>query len=145
MKLLVIIALPFLITGSCVQASDPAFPSCDIEMQRAVTGQLTSSDAGFNQEHLQIRADFLEADIETARTASILTDAEAAKALEDIRAIGKESDGFAQEQGFVSAGERASYDRQMDAIAATFCPRSRQIQRLHRWSFVRWNAPPPQF
>jgi hypothetical protein len=33
------------------------------------------------------------------------------------------SDGFTRQQGFLSAGERASYDRALDAVATRLCRR----------------------
>lgn len=108
-------------SAACAHASTVPYPSCDLPVQHAVSGERVSTDPGANQEHLQIRADVLEGDINAARAAGGMSETHTKELVEKLRTVREESADFARQQGFVSAGERASYERQLDAIAAALC------------------------
>lgn len=121
MKFLPALMLAVTATAACAQTPAADYPSCDLPVQRDLTGTLPATDPGANQQHLQIRANILEADIGTARKARYLSEQDAAAAFASVQTVRRDAESFAEAQGFVSAAERASYDRQLDAVATTLC------------------------
>ena len=97
------------------------YPSCDTARQHGVTGSLGGSIRDPRQAHVSVRANILQADIGTARKARRLTESQAARLWRQVDGVRKAADGLVRKQGFLSAAERASYDRQLDAIARPVC------------------------
>ena len=73
------------------------------------------------QAHVSVRANILQADIGTARKARALTQLGADKLWQRVEAVRRDTDRLVQKQGFLSAAERASYDRELDDVAAVLC------------------------
>ncbi|BBL29865.1 hypothetical protein PAFU01_13130 [Pantoea ananatis] len=73
--------------------------------------------------HIVMRADVLQADIGNARKARQLTQPEARALWQDIAQVRKDSARWVKAQGFLSAAERASYDRALDRVAVQLCKR----------------------
>ncbi|WP_233499571.1 MULTISPECIES: hypothetical protein [unclassified Pantoea] len=73
------------------------------------------------QAHISVRANILQADIGTARKARVLTQLRADKLWQRVEVVRRDTDRLVQKQGFLSAAERASYDRELDDVAAVLC------------------------
>lgn len=98
-----------------------AYPSCDIPAQEALTppGEDPASDP--RQAHITQRIAILQADIGTLRKARHLSARKAQRLWKRADRIRTESARFVEQQGFLSAAERASYDRELDSIAGDAC------------------------
>lgn len=99
--------------------SAPAYPGCDLRAQHTIAGSSASRDKA--HAHIALRADTLQADIGNARKARLLTQGQANALWQRVARIRHDADGFARKQGFLSAGERASYDRALDQVALRLC------------------------
>ncbi len=95
--------------------------SCDVESQRAVVGETGGKLSDTRQAHISVRANVLSADISTTRKARKLTQVEAERMLNRVEAIRDQTNQFVEQQGFLSAAEKASFDREFDAIAMRLC------------------------
>lgn len=103
-------------------ATVPAdYPSCRLDEQRAVQGDVGGAIADPLQAHVSVRVNVLQADIGNARKARRLSQKQADALWKKADRVRRDTDGFVKQQGFLSAAERASYDRELDAIAATVC------------------------
>ena len=121
MKFLTAVLLASL--SSAALAAQPALdlPSCDLAGQRALPGEIGGSVKDAGQAHISERANVLVADIGTSRKARHITQDQAEKLTKRIESVRSQTEGFVKEQGFLSAGERASFDREFDAIAQKLC------------------------
>lgn len=121
MKFLTAVLLASL--SSAALAAQPALdlPSCDLAEQRALPGETGGSVKDPGQAHISERANVLVADIGTSRKARHITQDQAEKLTKRIESVRSQTEGFVKEQGFLSAGERASFDREFDAIAQKLC------------------------
>ncbi|MCD4864883.1 hypothetical protein [Pseudomonas sp. PLB05] len=131
MKSLIPLLLLPLALGACtrepVRQDDLGLPSWNLEEQRAVPGELGGSITDPRQAHVSMRANVLLADVSTARKARRISQEQATAFSERIAAVRSQTDAFVQQQGFLSAAERASFDREFDGIAAQICqPRPAQ-------------------
>ncbi len=131
MKPLIPLLLLPLALGACtrepVRQDDLGLPSCNLQEQRAVPGELGGSITDPRQAHVSMRANVLLADVSTARKARRISQEQATAFSERIAAVRSQTDAFVQQQGFLSAAERASFDREFDEIAAQICqPRTAQ-------------------
>ncbi|WP_322965244.1 hypothetical protein [Sphingomonas fuzhouensis] len=99
------------------------YPSCNLAQQRAIKGQVGGINRDPRQAHISMRANILQADIGNARTARRLTQREAQKLWNDVARIHRDANRFVAKQGFLSAGETASYDRALDMVAMRVCRR----------------------
>lgn len=97
------------------------YPSCDLAQQRALKGQVGGGNRDPRQAHIAMRANILQADISNARIARRLTQAQAQKLWNEVARIRRDANRFVQKQGFLSAGETASYDRALDMVAMRVC------------------------
>ncbi|KUM40058.1 hypothetical protein [Pseudomonas sp. EpS/L25] len=121
--------IPFLLLplalGACTlqqdRPDDLGLPSCDLEQQRALPGELGGSISDPLQAHLSMRANVLQADVSTARIARRISQQQANQFSERIAQVRQRSDAFVKQQGFLSAAERASFDREFDGIAEQIC------------------------
>lgn len=97
------------------------YPSCDLTAQRAIEGEIGGTVTDPRQAHISVRANVLQADIGTARKARTLSRGEARHLWKRVDKVRKDTDTFTRQQGFLSAAERASYDRELDAVAGEIC------------------------
>jgi hypothetical protein len=95
--------------------------SCDVQSQRAVVGETGGQIRDIRQAHLAVRAKVLTADIRTLRKARKLTQVDAERLLDRVAAVRDQTHQFVEQQGFLSAAENASFDREFDAIAMRLC------------------------
>jgi len=96
------------------------WPSCDIKAQHDVKGE-TRSIKDPLQAHISVRMNVLQADIGNARKARHLTEAQSEQLWQQAGRVRKDADGYVKQQGFLSAAERASYDRELDDVAGRLC------------------------
>ncbi|MBD8577491.1 hypothetical protein IFR09_12465 [Pseudomonas syringae] len=99
-------------------------PSCNLPAQRALQGQVDEHVTDPGQAHIYVRADALVGDINALHLDRQLTEQQASKLLGRVNDVRAQTDGFVKEQGFLSAAERASFDREFDAVAKDLCPRT---------------------
>ncbi len=103
-------------------------PSCNIKTQRELVGETGGKITDPRQAHISVRANILSADIGTTRKARKITQAEADQMIERVAAIRLQTDEFVQQQGFLSAAENASSDREFDSIARQLCTSENRIK-----------------
>lgn len=120
MKTLVLslLVIPFL---SEAALTAPGYPGCNIKEQHLIKGEVGGSVTDPLQAHISVRSNILQADISTARKARVLTQARADKLWQRVEVVRNDADNLVKKQGFLSAGERASYDRELDDVAKTLC------------------------
>lgn len=97
------------------------YPSCNLTQQRTLKGQTGGTTRDPRQAHIAMRADILQADISTARKARRLTQPQAQKLWDKVERVRRDAKAFVVKQGFLSAAERASYDRALDMVAMRLC------------------------
>ncbi len=110
----------------CAQAtagttSEQAYPSCDVQAQRDVKGEMGGSITDPLKAHISARVNVLQADISTARKARRLTQAQADMLWQHASRVRNDMTQFVKQQGFLSAAERATYDRELDELAGKLC------------------------
>lgn len=98
-----------------------AYPSCDIEQQNSVKVKTGGSKTDLHASHISLRINVLQADISTARKARRLTQSQADMLWQHANRIRNDAARYVKKQGFLSAAERASYDREFDEIATKLC------------------------
>ena len=96
-------------------------PSCRLAEQRALPGELGGSISDPRQAHVSMRANVLLADVSTAHKARQISQKQATAFSEKIAAVRQRTDALVKQQGFLSAAERASFDREFDDIAKQIC------------------------
>lgn len=119
-----LVAAILILTTACAGAHElhpKAYPSCNLMAQHALAGELGGSIKDTRQAHISVRANILQADIGNARKARHLTQAKADRLWKRVETIRQASNAFTVKQGFLSAAENASYDRELDAIARQVC------------------------
>ncbi|KTW00739.1 hypothetical protein NS355_03770 [Sphingomonas yabuuchiae] len=97
------------------------YPSCDLTQQRTLKAPTGGTIRDPRQSHIAMRANILQADISTARKARRLSQAEAQTLWNTVAGIHRDANRFVAKQGFLSAGETASYDRALDGVAMRVC------------------------
>jgi hypothetical protein len=97
------------------------YPSCRLDEQRAVTGEVGGAIKDPLQAHISVRINVLQADIGNARKARRLSQKQADALWKRADRVRRDTDRFVKQQGFLSAAERASYDRELGGIASTVC------------------------
>jgi hypothetical protein len=121
MKHLLAIFLATLGLSAMAVERQPDLPSCDLASQRVLDGQGAGKNVDPQWAHISLRATILEADIGTSRKARTLSQRTADRLFQRIEMVRSDSLGFIQQQGFLSAAERASSDRELNAIARRIC------------------------
>ncbi|WP_411566197.1 hypothetical protein ACLIN3_04930 [Pseudomonas orientalis] len=121
MRYRVLISLLALSLNAAAAEQSTDLPSCDIQGQQAVVGETGGQISDLGQAHISVRANILSADIGTSRKARNITQVEADRMIKRVQAIRNETDDFVSQQGFLSAGEKASFDRELDGIATQLC------------------------
>lgn len=97
------------------------WPSCDVKAQHDVKGITGGNIKDALQAHISVRVNVLQADIGNARKARHLTEAQSEKLWQQADRVREDAGGNVKQQGFLSAAERASYDRELDDIAGRLC------------------------
>ena len=97
-------------------------PSCDLNAEHALRAPVGGEMKDERQAHILMRSDVLRADIAGALKSMDLSQSEVEALSDRLGRIQDEVAAFVREQGFLSAGERASYDRELDEIAGRICP-----------------------
>lgn len=120
MKVLVAAALVFVAAHASAQAL-PRYPSCNLQAQRALRGDTGGSITDPRQAHISMRANILQADLSSARKARHLTQAAADRLYKRVETVRAGANGYTKKQGFLSAAEVASYDRELDAVTMHVC------------------------
>lgn len=118
MKYLIPLVFALTATASEARSWQRDYPSCNVTQQRHLK---SGSGKTAMQDHISMRANMLQADIGTASKARPIPKQTSQRLWNRVDAIRKASDRLAAKQGFLSAAERASYDRQLDAIALQLC------------------------
>lgn len=121
MKRLSAIFLATMALSAMAVERQPDLPSCDLAAQRALSGQTGGDIVDPGLAHISLRANILEADVGTSRKARTLSQRTADRLFQRIEMVRSDSIGFVRQQGFLSAAERASYDREFNAIARRIC------------------------
>lgn len=103
--------------------SEQSYPSCDLQTQRDVKGETRGSITDPLEAHISVRVNVLQADISTARKARRLTQAQAQADMlwQHSSRVRNDTMQFIKQQGFLSAAERTSYDRELDELASKLC------------------------
>jgi len=102
---------------------DKSYPSCNVQAQLNVTGETGGSITDPLEAHISVRVNILQADISTARKARLLTQSQADVLWRRAGKVRVDTAQFVKQQGFLSAAERASYDRELDELAGKLCNR----------------------
>ena len=121
MKFLVLTSLLLVATGAAAQSPQQDYPSCDLQAQQSLKVEGPDATKDPMRAHVFMRANSLQADIGKAAKAQRLSKNQADRLLQRIEKVRVEVDGFVRQQGFLSAGERASYDRDFNDIAKELC------------------------
>ncbi|MGE1151774.1 hypothetical protein [Pseudomonas kitaguniensis] len=121
MKYIYILVLSALSLSSMAADRGLDLPSCNLQEQRAWVGKTGGQITDIRQAHISERGNVLIADISTSRKARKITEAQAKQMSNRIEDIRLQSDRFVKQQGFLSAAENASFDRDLDAIAQKLC------------------------
>lgn len=108
-------------TAADARLPQQAYPSCDLPAQHRVTGPTGGRIRDRGQAHVAIRANILEADLGTARTARRLTREQTDSLYQRVERVRAATDAFVHRQGFLSIGERVSQDRELDSVALRLC------------------------
>ncbi|MGJ0479538.1 hypothetical protein [Pantoea agglomerans] len=99
------------------------YPSCDLQAQRNAKGETGGNIVDAREAHISVRVNVLQADISTARKARRLTQEQADRLWQQAGQVRSDATHFVKLQGFLSAAERASYDRELDEQAGQLCHR----------------------
>lgn len=118
MKYLIPLVLALMATSAEARSWQSDYPSCNVTQQRHLK---SGSAKTAMKDHISMRANILQADIGTASKARPITKQQSQRLWNRVDAIRKASDRLAARQGFLSAAERASYDRQLDTVALQLC------------------------
>ncbi|MBD8613446.1 hypothetical protein IFT69_06935 [Pseudomonas putida] len=121
MKYSILASLLALSLNASAAPKNSDLPSCNIKAQRELVGETGGKITDPRQAHISVRANILSADIGTTRKARKITQAEADRMIERIATIRHQTDQFVQQQGFLSAAENASFDREFDSLAMQLC------------------------
>lgn len=121
MKSLMFVVLSVCASAAAAQTPRQDYPSCNRTEQHAVKGELGGSIKDPRQAHISVRANILQADIGTARKARRISERQGMQLWRRVDRVRRATDRFVAKQGFLSAAERTSYDRELDAIALQIC------------------------
>lgn len=115
--------LIMLVSGQTMAGSTSiqAYPSCDLLAQRSVKTETGGNIKDPLEAYISVRVSVLQADISTARKTRQLTQAQADSLWQHTSRVRNDARRFVEQQGFLSAAERASYDRELDELASKFC------------------------
>jgi len=95
--------------------------SCHVAEQRVLADQTGGNVTDVGQAHIAARADVLIEDINSLRMSRKISKAAADKMTQRVKEIRLQGDKFVAQQGFLSAGEKASFDREFDGMAGRIC------------------------
>jgi len=121
MKAYLLTILVLITTSAGAQTLEQRYPACDLTAQHELKSRLGGSITDPRQAHISSRSNILEADLGTARKARRLTQNETDQLYRRVEAVRSGANHYTRKQGFLSAAEVASYDRELDAIAMQAC------------------------
>ncbi len=121
MKSVFVVAVALTVSAASAQTLKASYPSCDLTVQHALKGETGGTVTDARQAHISMRANILQADIGSARKAHHLSRVEAERLYHKVEAIRTTTNRSIKKQGFLSAAERATYDRQLDAVTIYVC------------------------
>ena len=121
MKYVILAPLLALSLNAVAAQQGPVLPSCDLQGQREVVGETGGQISDPRHAHISVRANVLTADIGSARKARKITQAEAERLNKRVESVRHQTDHYVAQQGFLSAAETASFDREFDAVAMRLC------------------------
>ncbi|ORM61546.1 hypothetical protein HA45_20610 [Pantoea rodasii] len=107
----------------------PFWPSCDISLQHDLRDNNGASQSDPLLSHISLRVNAIQADAGTARKAGKLSESQTEMIWHHADRIRTDATRYAHEQGFLSAAERASSDRELDEVAGRLCARILQPVR----------------
>jgi len=96
-------------------------PSCNPVASDVLLGKVGGGVEDPRQAHILTRLNTLQADVATAQRGRQISTSQAEELAKRGDAIRQEVAGYVKQQGFLSAAERASYDRELDAMAGKLC------------------------
>lgn len=105
------------------------WPSCNISEQHDIGDDNGSSENDPLLSHISLRVNVIQADAGTARKAGKLSESQTEMIWHHADRIRQDATRYAREQGFLSAAERASSDRELDEVAGRLCSRILQPVR----------------
>ncbi|WP_152046555.1 hypothetical protein [Aureimonas psammosilenae] len=108
-------------TTASAQTPKQDYQSCDLKSQQTLQAEVGGNIKDPLQAHVSRRGNVLQADIGNARKARHVTQREADALWQRVEKVRTEADGLVVSQGFLSAAERASYDRELDDVASVIC------------------------
>ncbi|MBB6132656.1 hypothetical protein HD842_000767 [Massilia aurea] len=95
--------------------------SCSLLKQKAFANQANVKPEKMGQSYILARIDFLQKDLKIVRNYKNVSKKKTNKLGNLIEKSYSETIKLVREKGFLSAGERASYDRELDIIANDLC------------------------
>lgn len=104
---------------------DKACPSCDVQEQRSIKGETGGSITAPPEAHISVRVNILQADVSMARKSRRLT--QAGVLWRRAGKVRSDTAQFVNQQGFLSAAERASYGRELDGLTGKLCSRVKYV------------------
>lgn len=113
------IILPLACAGARVPP--PPYTSCDLAAQHRLKGQIGGINRDAGQAHISFRANILEADLGTARTAGRLTQTETDRLFRRVERVRRATDAAVGRYGALAPVRRAGFDRDLDAVARRIC------------------------
>ncbi|WP_313739989.1 hypothetical protein [Pseudomonas sp.] len=97
------------------------YPSCTTSAQEANHLKATGPTEDPLHNHILARVEALSDDLRSAKRTRTVSASDASALIDRIEAVRASADRDVKGQGFLSAGERASYDRELNAVALAFC------------------------
>jgi len=111
--------IAFISFSSGVMAMD--LPSCTVPGPNELLGSVGGTVKDPREAHILTRVNILQADLSTARKARQISASKADELWKRGEKIRHNVAGYVKDQGFLSAGERASYDRELNVMLKTLC------------------------
>lgn len=115
--------LIMLVSGQTMAGSisTQAYPSCDLLAERSVKTETGGKIRDPLEAYISLRVNVLLADISKARKTRQLTQAQADSLWQHASRVRNDARRFVEQQGFLSAAEHASYDRELGELISKFC------------------------
>lgn len=119
-KTLVLLSF-MLCAGVQAAPSLKTYSSCKMSAQNAAELKASGPTTDALHNHILLRVETLTNDIREADRLHTVSASVAGGLIERIEAVKSSAARDVKNQGFLSAAERASYDRELNAVAAEFC------------------------
>jgi hypothetical protein len=105
------------------------WPTCNISEQPGIRADNSGSGSDPLLSHISLRVNVIQVDAGTAQKAGKLSESQKEMIWHHADRIRADATRYAHEQGFLSAAERASFDRELDEVAGRLCARILQPVR----------------